>query len=358
MTRPVTALAIVQIGHPTLREQAREVRADELGSAELLRICDDLVETMRAANGAGLAAPQVDIPLRVFAVEVGDNPRYPYKPRLGLRVFVNPVVRPLGDETYESYEGCLSIPDLRGFFPGATEVEVTYLDPGGAEHTERFGGLSAGTMQHELDHLDGILFPDRVKDPTTLCTWEMFRAYRQKRGCRAFSRCSSAFPARGERGSGSASPAPRPVAGYGSGRARSARRARPTLPARATWATANFVQLAQRDYYRSVTIHRVVPNFVIQDGDPRGDGNGGPGYQIRCEINQVLYDRAAVGMALSGKDTGGSQWFVTHSPQPHLDGGYTVFGRVITGMDVVDKIVRGDVIQSITIKQGPPRKRG
>jgi cyclophilin family peptidyl-prolyl cis-trans isomerase len=72
-----------------------------------------------------------------------------------------------------------------------------------------------------------------------------------------------------------------------------------------------------------------VPNFVIQDGDPRGDGNGGPGYQIRCEINQVLYDRAAVGMALSGKDTGGSQWFVTHSPQPHLDGGYTVFGRVV-----------------------------
>jgi cyclophilin family peptidyl-prolyl cis-trans isomerase len=122
------------------------------------------------------------------------------------------------------------------------------------------------------------------------------------------------------------------------------------LPDAAPLTVDNFVQLAQRDYYRNVTIHRVVPNFVIQDGDPRGDGNGGPGYQIRCEINQVLYDRAAVGMALSGKDTGGSQWFVTHSPQPHLDGGYTVFGRVVTGMDVVDKIVRGDVIQSITIK--------
>jgi len=122
------------------------------------------------------------------------------------------------------------------------------------------------------------------------------------------------------------------------------------LPDAAPLTVDNFVQLAQRDYFRNVTIHRVVPNFVIQDGDPRGDGNGGPGYQIRCEINQVLYDRAAVGMALSGKDTGGSQWFVTHSPQPHLDGGYTVFGRVVTGMDVVDRIVRGDVIQSITIK--------
>ena len=122
------------------------------------------------------------------------------------------------------------------------------------------------------------------------------------------------------------------------------------LPDAAPLTVDNFVQLAQRDYFRNVTIHRVVPNFVIQDGDPRGDGNGGPGYQIRCEINQVPYDRAVVGMALSGKDTGGSQWFVTHSPQPHLDGGYTVFGRVVTGMDVVDRIVRGDVIQSVVIK--------
>jgi cyclophilin family peptidyl-prolyl cis-trans isomerase/HEAT repeat protein len=129
------------------------------------------------------------------------------------------------------------------------------------------------------------------------------------------------------------------------------------LPEAAPLTVDNFVQLAQRDYYRNITIHRVVPNFVIQDGDPRGDGNGGPGYQIRCEINQVLYDRAAVGMALSGKDTGGSQWFVTHSPQPHLDGGYTVFGRVVTGMDVVDRIVRGDVIHSITITQGTARRR-
>jgi cyclophilin family peptidyl-prolyl cis-trans isomerase/HEAT repeat protein len=129
------------------------------------------------------------------------------------------------------------------------------------------------------------------------------------------------------------------------------------LPEAAPLTVDNFVQLAQRDYFRNVTIHRVVPNFVIQDGDPRGDGNGGPGYQIRCQINELPYDRAAVGMALSGKDTGGSQWFVTHSPQPHLDGGYTVFGRVVTGMDVVDKIVRGDVIQSVTIRQGASRKR-
>src|SRR6476619_326397 len=122
-------LSIIEIGHPTLRQRARDVRADELGTPELHRICADLVETMHARSGAGLAAPQVDIPLRVFAVEVGDNPRYPYKPRLGLRVFVNPVVRPLGAETYQSYDGCLSIPDLRGLLPRPTEVEVTYFDP-------------------------------------------------------------------------------------------------------------------------------------------------------------------------------------------------------------------------------------
>jgi len=113
----------------------------------------------------------------------------------------------------------------------------------------------------------------------------------------------------------------------------------------------NFVQLAQSGYFNNITFHRVVPNFVIQGGDPRGDGNGGPGYQIRCEINEVTYERGAVGMALSGKDTGGSQWFVTHSPQPHLDGGYTVFGRVVAGMEVVDRVARGDRISKITITE-------
>jgi cyclophilin family peptidyl-prolyl cis-trans isomerase len=122
------------------------------------------------------------------------------------------------------------------------------------------------------------------------------------------------------------------------------------LPSEAPLTVDNFVQLAQRGYFKGIVFHRVVPNFVIQAGDPRGDGNGGPGHTIRCEINEVPYERAAVGMALSGKDTGGSQWFVTHSPQPHLDGGYTVFGKVIAGMDVVDAIVRGDVIQSIRIR--------
>ena len=128
------------------------------------------------------------------------------------------------------------------------------------------------------------------------------------------------------------------------------------LPNDAPLTVDNFVQLARAGFFRDVPFHRVVPNFVIQGGDPRGDGNGGPGYQIRCEINTVPYDRGAVGMALSGKDTGGSQWFVTHSPQPHLDGGYTVFGRVVEGMEVVDAIARGDRIRGISITEGAARR--
>ena len=127
------------------------------------------------------------------------------------------------------------------------------------------------------------------------------------------------------------------------------------LPEAAPLTVDNFVMLARKGYFDGQTVPRVVPNFVIQTGDPRGDQNGGPGYSIRCEINEATYDRGAVGMALSGKDTGGSQWFVTHSPQPHLDGGYTVFGHVISGMDVVDRIVRGDTIRSIVISEGAPR---
>jgi cyclophilin family peptidyl-prolyl cis-trans isomerase/HEAT repeat protein len=110
---------------------------------------------------------------------------------------------------------------------------------------------------------------------------------------------------------------------------------------------SNFLSLARSGYYRNTRFHRVVPNFVAQDGDPRDDGNGGPGYSIRDEMNRHRYERGAVGMALSGPDTGGSQYFITHSPQPHLDGHYTVFGRVIRGFDVLDKLVQGDLIMKV-----------
>src|SRR4029077_18599098 len=126
----------------------------------------------------------------------------------------------------------------------------------------------------------------------------------------------------------------------------------------------NFVRLADAGYFDGLVIHRVVPNFVIQDGDPTGTGSGGPGYTIRCEYNRLRYDTGMVGMALSGKDTGGSQWFITHSPQPHLNGKYTIFAHVVRGMDVVHKIVQGDQIRRIEIlpwggrpsRPGPERR--
>jgi cyclophilin family peptidyl-prolyl cis-trans isomerase/HEAT repeat protein len=114
----------------------------------------------------------------------------------------------------------------------------------------------------------------------------------------------------------------------------------------------NFITLARKGYFNGLSIHRVVPDFVVQDGDPRGDGEGGPGYTIRDELNERPYLRGTVGMALDWKDTGGSQFFITHSPQPHLDAKYTVFGRVVAGMDVVDKIQQWDVIRRVRVWDG------
>jgi cyclophilin family peptidyl-prolyl cis-trans isomerase len=120
-------------------------------------------------------------------------------------------------------------------------------------------------------------------------------------------------------------------------------------PREAPLTVLNFLSLAERGYFNNGRWHRVVPNFVLQDGDPRGDGSGGPGTVIRDEINRLRYLRGALGMALSGPDTGGSQFFITHSPQPHLDGGYTIFGRVIEGMDIADRVVQDDPIISIEV---------
>ncbi|MCC7553889.1 MAG: peptidylprolyl isomerase [Methanobacteriaceae archaeon] len=114
----------------------------------------------------------------------------------------------------------------------------------------------------------------------------------------------------------------------------------------------NFVDLINKGYYDGLSFHRVIPDFVIQGGCPKGDGTGGPGYTIKCETegNPNKHGTGALSMAHAGKDTGGSQFFITHSPQPHLDGVHTVFGKVISGMDVVNKIEPNDKMTKLTVK--------
>jgi peptide deformylase len=168
----VTVREILQIGHPILREEARPV-----DPADVQDLVDDLIDTMRAANGAGLAANQIGEAVQVCVIEVRpDNPRYPYKPAIPLTVLVNPVLEPLTDDTFANYEGCLSVPNLRGIVDRAVEVRVQALDRHGEPIDIVVRGLSAGTFQHETDHLHGRLFVDRVTDTRTLCTWEEFRA--------------------------------------------------------------------------------------------------------------------------------------------------------------------------------------
>lgn len=167
--------SILTIGHPVLRQRAEPVPAEAIGSAEVQRLVDDLIETMRDANGAGLAANQIGVLKRVVVMEVTDNPRYPYKPRLPLTVAINPVVEPLDSEMVRINEGCLSVP-LRGFVERHVNVRVSYYDRDGVHHEEIKRGLTAGTWQHECDHLDGTLIVDRA-DPRTLATWDEYERH-------------------------------------------------------------------------------------------------------------------------------------------------------------------------------------
>ncbi|MBV8462961.1 MAG: peptide deformylase [Acidimicrobiales bacterium] len=172
---------ILHVGHPTLRQAALPVPAAEAGSPAIKQLIDDLIATMRAASGAGLAANQIGVPVRVCVIEVKDNPRYPYKPRIPLTVLVNPVITPLSDELFENNEGCLSVPDLRGNVMRHVRIRVEALDRDGGPVDLEVSGLSAGTYQHECDHLDGLLFLDRLTHPGTLATWEQFTLHHRDR---------------------------------------------------------------------------------------------------------------------------------------------------------------------------------
>ena len=176
----MTVLPIATVGHPVLRERARELTRDELASPEMQQFIDDMIDTMRHANGAGIAANQVHVPVRITVIEVNHNPRYPYKPQIPLTIVVNPVIEPIDDELVEINEGCLSVPNLRGNVFRHVNVRVRYWDRHGNEHDEIRRGLTAGTFQHECDHLDGKLFLDRVEDPRSFTTWADFDRFHKE----------------------------------------------------------------------------------------------------------------------------------------------------------------------------------
>lgn len=168
---------IVTVGHPVLRQRAVDIAPGDIAGDEIQTLVADLVDTMRDANGAGLAANQIGVARRVAVIEVNDNPRYPYKPTIPLTVVINPVIEELDDETVEINEGCLSVPDLRGSVHRNVNIRVRWFDEHGCAHDEVRRGLTAGTFQHECDHLDGVLFLDRVTDPTTFTTWRSFERF-------------------------------------------------------------------------------------------------------------------------------------------------------------------------------------
>jgi peptide deformylase len=161
-------LKVARLGHPVLRQVARPVPPERIRSAEIQRFIDDMVETMREYDGAGLAATQVHTLLQIAVLEVEGNPRYPDAPDIPLTVLINPAVTPLGAEMEDGWEGCLSVPDMRGMVPRHTAVRLQCYDRDGQRLDLEARGFFARVIQHETDHLQGIVYPDRMRDLSTL----------------------------------------------------------------------------------------------------------------------------------------------------------------------------------------------
>ena len=168
-------LKVARMGHPVLREKARELTPEELKSPELAALIEDMIETMAEYAGVGLAAPQVHHELRLFVMQTDPDDEET------LRVAVNPRLTPLGEEGWEDWEGCLSIPDIHGRVPRSTSVRLEALDENGEAYVEELEGFAARVCQHEYDHLDGLIFVDRMEDFTSLCFGEEYRRYHAPR---------------------------------------------------------------------------------------------------------------------------------------------------------------------------------
>ena len=169
---------IAQIGHPILRNKTKDIPINEIKSENTKKIIEKMIKTMRMHNGAGLAANQIYEPIRICIIEVLDNPRYKHLNTIPLKVLINPkVIIKKDTATFNSYEGCLSVPNLRGKVKRYNTINVTYYNMDAKKITEDIKGLESIVYQHEIDHLDGYLFTDKVEDNSTLVTYENYQKY-------------------------------------------------------------------------------------------------------------------------------------------------------------------------------------
>ena len=169
---------IAQIGHPILRNKTKDIPINDIKSDNTQKIIEKMIKTMRNHNGAGLAANQIYEPIRICIIEVLDNPRYKYLNTIPLKVLINPkVIIKKDTATFNSYEGCLSVPNLRGKVRRYNSINVTYYTMDAKKITENIKGLESIVYQHEIDHLDGYLFTDKVEDNSTLVTYENYQKY-------------------------------------------------------------------------------------------------------------------------------------------------------------------------------------
>ena len=171
-------LNIAQIGHPILRNKTKDIPINDIKSNNTQKIIEKMIQTMRKHNGAGLAANQIYEPISICIVEVLDNPRYKHLNTIPLKVLINPkVIIKKDSTTFNSYEGCLSVPNLRGKVKRYNTINVTYYNMDAKKITEDIKGLESIVYQHEIDHLDGYLFTDKVEDNSTLVTYENYQKY-------------------------------------------------------------------------------------------------------------------------------------------------------------------------------------
>ena len=169
---------IAQIGHPILRNKTKDIPINEIKSENTQKIIEKMIKTMRKHNGAGLAANQIYEPIRICIIEVLDNPRYKHLNTIPFKVLINPkVIIKKDTATFNSYEGCLSVPNLRGKVKRYNTINVTYYTMDAKKITEDIKGLESIVYQHEIDHLDGYLFTDKVEDNSTLVTYENYQKY-------------------------------------------------------------------------------------------------------------------------------------------------------------------------------------